>query len=66
MRKLKADYRMYFEDDVPRFGCGERGIKVDKVGRKWATLIECSTGVRVKVPIDLFNRLKKHARQVAA
>lgn len=55
MMSIKARWR--FADEAPRIGCGERGVNV-LVGRKWVRIVERSTGNRVKLPVEVFEKLK--------
>lgn len=49
---------IYFEDEARRIGSGWRVCEV-KLGRKWATVRECATVRRVKLPLQVFEMLAK-------
>jgi len=54
--------RLHFQDEAPRLGCGERGVKV-QVGRKWAYLTERATGIKVRLRLPAFNLLREQSER---
>lgn len=55
------DYVRLWVDDS-HVGCGFRAFVVEGIGRKWARLVEASTGTRITVP----KQDMRHARPVPA
>jgi hypothetical protein len=50
-------YRIHFLDEAPRIGSGVRGVVVNKRGRKWVSIQEIATGVRVKMLVSTFEKI---------
>lgn len=48
--------RIYFEDEAPRIGCGNRWVTVT-VGRKWVRVVENATGARAKFTVKQFETM---------
>lgn len=47
---------IFFEDQVPRFKCGQRRVTV-RIGYKWVRLEDCM-GRRARIRLDLYRRLR--------
>ena len=58
-RKPRSDLRVFLYDEAPRVGTGWRGIKIKTVGRKWAHLEETVSGIGFKVPVTIWERMKR-------
>lgn len=58
-RKKKSDIRIYLENEATRIGSGWRGVQIVKVGRKWVSLRETSTGLPFKLPKRMFESMTK-------
>ena len=57
--------RLCFQDEAPRIGCGERGVRV-RVGRKYAHVTERASKVTVRMPLPIFQHLAEaSARRLA-
>ena len=55
------EYRVNFWDnEVPQFGDGNRGIGVLKLGTKWVRLIEIGSGHTARISRKLWDTLPKH------
>lgn len=57
--------RIYFEDECPRLGSGWRTVTVEE-GRKWSYLTESGSGKRVRISLDLLDRLESSRRMKEA
>lgn len=64
--RIEATHVVYNADDIPRFGCGWRPVRLELEGRKWATIVECGTNTRTRVALDLWHTLVKRGRAVAS
>lgn len=54
--------RVYLHDEAPRVGTGWRGVKIKTIGRKWAHLVETSSDIGFKVPVRVWESMKRHGR----
>lgn len=61
-RKPRSDMRVYLHDEAPRVGTGWRGVKIKTIGRKWAHLVETSSDIGFKVPVRVWESMKRHGR----
>lgn len=52
-----------FEDEAPRIGNGHRLVTVE-LGRKWAHVRAISTGDAAKLPLAMWARIARTAREV--
>lgn len=48
--------------EIPQFGCGWRRVHLESEGRKWAHLIECGTGTKAKVELELWHRMVRKGK----
>ena len=55
--------RVQFEDEAPRIGNGHRLVTVE-LGRKWARVHDVATGVNAKLPLTMWARIARSAREV--
>lgn len=62
-RKPRSDLRVYLQDEAPRVGTGWRGVKVKTIGRKWAHLVETSSDTGFKVPVRVWESMKRCGRE---
>lgn len=59
-RRHKMDYRVHFmHDECKAFGCGDRGVAVLKIGRKWVTLLEVGSGIKARMLKSVWGTLRK-------
>lgn len=58
-RRKPSDLRVYFGDEVPRIGCGWRGIDIVTLGHKWVRIRETSTGTPAKISRRTWDQLKR-------
>ena len=50
--------------EIPKFGAGWRAIRVEKIGHKYAHVVETGTGARARVELDLWKRLIIKGRKI--
>lgn len=62
-KRTRSDLRVFLQDEAPRVGCGWRGVKIRKVGPKWAHLVETATGTGFKVPRRVWDSMQKCGRK---
>lgn len=48
--------------DVPKFGPGWRTVRLEKLGSKYAHVIETGTGVAAKIELDTWKQLVRGGR----
>lgn len=48
--------------DIPEFGSGWRTVALEKEGHKWAHLVECGSGTRAKVDLELWAKIARHGK----
>jgi hypothetical protein len=57
-KRKQADLRVYFGDEVPRIGCGWRGIDIVTLGRKWVRIKELGSGRAARLKRPVWDQLK--------
>lgn len=48
--------------EIPQFRAGWRLVALEKIGHKWAYVIDTGTGTRAKIGLELWQKLVKHGR----
>lgn len=57
-KRKRSDFRAHFNDEAPRIGSGVRGVNVVKIGRKWVIVRETATGIRARIPRQVFEAIR--------
>lgn len=61
-KQHRPELVVYLETEAPRIGCGWRGVRVIKRGRKWTRIVEVASLRTGKIDNRTFAQIEARAR----